>query len=93
MVSFTALPSDSSFTDDTVLLAAAADKILNDRFSCVNSRKAYAMWYKQYYKRYPYAGFGQMFSKWVLSDGFRIQRSCGNGAAMRVSAIGFAYDL
>lgn len=89
---FELFPLGSSFTDDTVLSVAVADKILNDRFSRVNSRKAYAMWYKQYYKRYPYAGFGQMFSEWALSDEFRIQRSYGNGGAMRVSAIGFAYD-
>ncbi len=50
------------------------------------------MWFKQYYKRYPHAGFGQMFSSWANSKTIQIQRSFGNGAAMRISAIGFAFS-
>lgn len=33
-----------------------------------------------------------MFSKWASSEGIGIQRSYGNGAAMRVTAIGLAYE-
>lgn len=83
---------ESHFTDDTVLSVAVAEKILNEKHSILNSRKSYAMWLKQYYRRYPNAGFGQMFSKWALSENLYKQRSFGNGAAMRVSAIGFSAD-
>ncbi len=89
---FELLPSNSFFTDDTVLTVAVANKIMNEKLSRVSSRKAYAMWYRQYYRRYPNAGYGQMFSEWALSESARVQRSFGNGGAMRVSAIGFAYD-
>lgn len=89
---FELIPSDSFFTDDTVLTVAVANKILNEKLSHISSRKAYAMWYRQYYRRYLNAGYGQMFSEWASSESFRIQRSFGNGGAMRVSAIGFAYD-
>lgn len=89
---FELFPARSRFTDDTVLSVAVAEKILNSHMSYVNSAKSYAMWFRQYYRRYPYAGFGQMFSEWAEEDSLRIQRSYGNGAAMRAGAIGFAYD-
>lgn len=89
---FELFPSGSRFTDDTVLTVAVADKILNQDKSSVGSRKSYALWYQQYYKRYPGAGFGQMFSEWAVRENISVQRSFGNGAAMRVSAIGYAFD-
>ncbi|MGN0384434.1 MAG: ADP-ribosylglycohydrolase family protein [Lachnospiraceae bacterium] len=33
-----------------------------------------------------------MFSAWAESDWYSVQRSFGNGAAMRVTAIGYAFD-
>lgn len=33
-----------------------------------------------------------MFSEWALSENLHIQRSYGNRAAMRVSAIGYAFE-
>ena len=89
---FELFPSGSTFTDDTVLSVAVAAKILNEDKANMNARKSYALWYKQYYRKYPHAGFGQMFSSWALADHLFIQRSFGNGGAMRVSAIGFACD-
>ena len=89
---FELFPSGSRFTDDTVLSVAVADKLLNANNVTLNNKEVYAMWYRQYYKRYPNAGFGQMFSSWAESDCKKIQRSYGNGAAMRVSAIGYAFD-
>lgn len=89
---FELFPPGSQFTDDTVLSIAVAEKILNERNTCESSRKSYALWYKQYYRRYPYAGFGQLFSAWAGADELFVQRSFGNGGAMRISAIGYAYD-
>ncbi len=89
---FDLFPIGSRFTDDTVLSVAVADKILNSQNAKINDRSAYAMWFKQYYKRYPHAGFGQMFSSWANSKTIQIQRSFGNGAAMRISVIGFAFS-
>ncbi len=89
---FELFPVNSRFTDDTVLSVAIAEKILNDDKATMNTRKSYALWYKQYYKRYPHAGFGQMFAEWASEEDMRKQRSFGNGGAMRVTAIGWAYD-
>lgn len=87
---FPLFPAGSTYTDDTVLTIAVAEKLLAQ--SHITPAKSYALWFKQYYRRYPNAGYGQMFRKWALSENLTVQRSYGNGAAMRVSAIGCAFD-
>lgn len=89
---FDLFPENSTFTDDTVLSVAVAEKILNEHLSKLSSRESYALWYKQYYKRYPNAGFGQMFSQWARAEELHVQRSYGNGAAMRVTALGLSCE-
>jgi ADP-ribosylglycohydrolase len=74
----------STFTDDTVLTVAVADCILNG--------KDYATTFKQYARKYPYAGFGGMFFRWAKGDSLEPYNSFGNGSAMRVSPVGFAFD-
>ena len=87
---FELFSGESHFTDDTVLTCAIAESILNMGKSL--PRKCYATYIKAYYKRYPYAGFGQMFKNWAEAEELTVQRSYGNGAAMRVSAIGWAFE-
>jgi ADP-ribosyl-[dinitrogen reductase] hydrolase len=41
-------------------------------------------------RKYPNCGYGRMFSKWVFSDDPQPYNSFGNGAAMRISPVGFA---
>lgn len=84
-------PQGSTFTDDTVLSVAIADCILSREKSNLGARQSYAGFLKQYYHRYPHSGFGQMFEDWAVSKDLYIQRSYGNGAAMRVAAIGYAF--
>lgn len=88
---------ESHFTDDTVMTVAVADKLL----CCENQHgllsdsavtKEYAARFRQYYARYPDAGFGLMFSDWAKNKDFVKQKSYGNGAAMRVSPIGYAFN-
>lgn len=74
---------ESTFTDDTVLTVAVADCILHD--------KEYAATFKEYGRRYPYAGYGGMFQMWLLSNRSQPYNSFGNGSAMRVSPVGFAF--
>ncbi|NIV03563.1 ADP-ribosylglycohydrolase family protein [Candidatus Saccharibacteria bacterium] len=73
-----------TFTDDTVLSVAIADCILNGG--------SYRDKLKEYYRYYPYAGFGGHFQIWAASDELEPYYSFGNGAAMRVSPVGFAFD-
>jgi len=40
-------------------------------------------------RRYPSCGYGKMFSQWVMSSDPQPYNSFGNGAAMRISPVGF----
>ena len=75
---------DCCFTDDTVLTVALAEAILtgND----------YTTLMKAYYRRYPDAGYGGFFHRWARATDCKPYNSWGNGAAMRISAVGFAFD-
>lgn len=75
---------EATFTDDTVLTVAVAE--------CILKGKNYAKTIKAYGRRYPHAGYGLAFRKWLVSDSLLPYNSFGNGAAMRVSPVGFAYD-
>lgn len=72
------------FTDDTVLTVAVADSILHGG-DLVGL-------FKEYTRAYPSAGYGGRFLQWATSDYEGPYNSWGNGAAMRVSPVGFAYD-
>lgn len=72
------------FTDDTVLTIATADAILNN--------KNYGDAYKDYSLRFPNRGYGGSFYKWMLDITSGPYNSFGNGSAMRVSPIGWAFD-
>ncbi len=74
----------STFTDDTVLTVAIADSILNDIPYEINLKK--------YFRMFPYAGYGGTFRVWAASESMDPYNSWGNGSAMRVSPVGFAFD-
>jgi ADP-ribosylglycohydrolase len=78
------------FTDDTVLTVAVADVILNAGQSLDSNQ--YIDQLKLYYRRYPYAGYGRNFREWANSSRHEPYNSFGNGAAMRVSPIGYAFN-
>lgn len=86
----------SRFTDDTVLTIAIADAVMQRKSHSISfvqswqNTNLYAHKLKEYGKRFPQAGYGQMFSTWMYKSNLRGYRSFGNGSAMRVSAIGFA---
>jgi len=71
-------------TDDTVLTVALADTIL--------SGTPYQDNLKEYFYRYPDAGYGGTFIQWALSTTREPYNSWGNGSAMRVSPVAFAYS-
>ncbi len=81
---FELFTSSSFFTDDTVLSIAIAEAILRGSDAAQTLRS--------YFHRYPRAGYGGLFRKWALSQRATPYGSWGNGAAMRISAVGFAFD-
>lgn len=72
------------FTDDTVLTVAVADCLLHG-FSYVEK-------FHEYAGSYPDAGYGLRFFEWIESGGKHPYNSWGNGSAMRVSAVGHAFQ-
>ncbi len=83
-VDFPLFSEASFFTDDSVLTVALADSII--------SGEDYAAKMREYYRLYPAAGYGGMFHVWASSERPEPYGSFGNGSAMRVSPVGFAYD-
>ena len=81
---FDLFTAKSHFTDDTVLTVAVADSIL--------TKKPYVQSIKQYFNQYPRAGYGGRFISWGLSDSLEPYNSFGNGSAMRVSPVAYAWD-
>jgi ADP-ribosylglycohydrolase len=74
----------SRFTDDTVLTIAVADTILH--------RTDYAQSLNRYAQRYPNASYGHGFKSWLAQGDLKPYSSFGNGSAMRVSPVGWAFD-
>jgi ADP-ribosylglycohydrolase len=74
----------SGYTDDTILTIAVADWILNNS-DLTKTLVSYA-------EKEPHAKYGRSFKKWIWSWEPKPYYSCGNGSAMRVSPVGFAFD-
>lgn len=72
----------SAYTDDTILTLATADSLLNN--------KEYEKTLKEWVRAFPKAGYRPQFLEWALSDDPRAYVSKGDGAARRISPIGFA---
>ena len=79
---FPLLAPRSRFTDDTVMTVAVADCLLHGR--------PYAATLRSYGRRWPKAGYGGMFKKWLADDTIGPYHSYGNGSAMRASPVGWA---
>ena len=79
------LSDQNSFTDDTICTIAVADAILNHR----DYGESIHEWCRKYPS--PMGGYGGRFAQWVKSDNPQPYDSYGNGAAMRVSPVAWAY--
>jgi len=82
--SFPLFHPGSTFTDDSVLTIAVAHAILEG--------KGYREALHELGRRHPHAGYGGAFIRWLRSNDPRPYNSWGNGAAMRVSPVGFAFE-
>ncbi len=81
---FPLFDSRCRFTDDTVLTVAIADAIL--------SSQPYIEAVREIGRRHSGAGYGGAFIRWLHSDDPKPYNSWGNGSAMRVSPVGFAFS-
>ena len=87
---FTPLFSDSGgITDDTIMTVAVADCLLNE----IPPAEAMRSWARKIYPTDSLGGYGKGFMKWLSAPEIQPPyNSYGNGAAMRVSPVGWLYD-
>lgn len=76
--------SDTDFTDDSVMTFATMHAVLNGT--------DFAGAYHSFGNEYPGRGYGGGFLGWLMSSDPKPYGSYGNGSAMRVSPVGWAYD-
>ncbi len=88
---FELVPTGSRFTDDSVMTLAVAQWLMTDAEHKQDTLVECMQWLG---RKYPRAGYGRNFSKWLESDDPKPYGSYGNGSAMRVSPVGlYAKDL
>jgi len=81
---------NGSYTDDSILTFATADSLLHGG--------EVAHYYSKYGEKYPWpmGGYGGGFKLWLVrsirQQDYRPYNSCGNGSAMRVGPVGWAFD-
>ena len=71
----------SIFTDDTVMTLAIANWLIKDK----TSEDVLIKELQFFGNRYPHAGYGGMFKKWLREENPKPYGSWANGSAMRVS--------
>ena len=82
------------FTDDSVMTLAVADAIMRwcktgrGPYEALSAEAVASM--QAFGRRYPHAGYGGAFHRWLGAENPEPYNSWGNGAAMRVSACGWA---
>lgn len=77
---------ESSFTDDTICTVAIADAILRG----ISYKDSILHWCKKYPN--PKGSYGASFGLWLSSKSHEPYNSYGNGAAMRVSPVAWAFN-
>lgn len=80
---------DCEFTDDTVMTCAVAKALMDSRpdFSDLSEKTVETI--QRIGRQFPDCGYGTRFIHWMFSDAPQPYNSCGNGAAMRISPVGF----
>lgn len=76
------------FTDDTVMTVAVANALLQSRAENRPFKPLLVQEMQSLGRKYPYAGYGGMFSSWLVEKHPQPYNSFGNGSAMRVSPCG-----
>jgi len=87
---FELVTNESNFTDDTVLTIAVMDWACNAKDKTDLSEAA--KYLQKWARKYPYAGYGGMFYRWKDLEHPAPYNSCGNGSAMRISAVGWLFN-
>ena len=77
-------------TDDSIMTIALAKALLETDGKADGLSKQAIKWMRKIGQQYPSCGYGGRFYSWMFSEHPQPYGSYGNGAAMRVSACGWA---
>lgn len=85
---------NSAYTDDSVMTLAVADAFLSLSPEAADKdiRRRLIQSMQTYGRKYPYAGYGGMFRRWLKDSNPQPYGSYGNGSAMRVSSAAWLFD-
>jgi ADP-ribosylglycohydrolase len=98
---FELFTEECSVTDDSIMTLAVAKTIIESNRKGLKQGDRYSDEYfsdiekcavknmQKLGRKYPYCGFSGRFYKWIISDDPKPYNSFGNGAAMRISPVGF----
>ena len=89
---FEMFEGDAGFTDDSVMTIAVAEALiatLGEDDEDISQALVYSM--RRWGRKYPNAGYGGRFRKWLTAADPKPYGSYGNGSAMRVSPAGWLY--
>ena len=89
---FSLFSEESHFTDDTVMTIAVAEALIDAPAEDETIRRRLIAAMQKYGKRYPHAGYGGMFRRWLRAKDPQPYNSWGNGSAMRVSSVAWLYN-
>lgn len=78
------------FTDDSVMTLAICEALLQSENDFSDLGKQAIHWMQIYGRVFSSAGYGGMFTKWLISNNPQPYNSFGNGSAMRVSGCAYA---
>ena len=88
----------SGFTDDSVMTLAVADALMcsmphkGDKTSEAEFKHYVIKSMRNFANVYPDAGYGKQFFRWLLDANPQPYNSWGNGSAMRVSPVAWAFE-
>ena len=77
------------FTDDSVMTCAVALAMMECKGNYKDLSEKTVEVMQSVGRKYPNCGYGGMFYEWMFSDQPKPYNSYGNGAAMRISPVGF----
>ena len=87
---FELLMRDCHFTDDTVMSLAVCEALMSCKSNHSDLSEQAIACMQEIGNKYPHAGYGGSFRRWLRTKNPQPYNSWGNGAAMRVSAVAYA---
>ena len=89
---FELLMRDCHFTDDTVMSLAVCEALMSCKSNHSDLSEQAIACMQEIGNKYPHAGYGGSFRRWLRTKNPKPYNSWGNGSAMRVSGCGYAAE-